>query len=725
MQKSIGNPVANLIERLDLSKDSIVLKLPYPDLGEGGDGGDKSEGSGSDEDSDDEKEEKEKRTILVDVNVNYTAYANIARHFDTKKKSQVKQEKTKEKLDETLKDAMKKAEAAVAKIKSNTGPTITRKTQWFEKFDWFISSEGYIVVLGKDAQQNEQLVKKYLRKGDIYVHADLNGASSCVVWNNNPEMPIPPLTLQQAGNMTACRSNAWDSKVLTNSWWVHPEQVSKTAPTGEYLTTGSFMIRGKKNYMQVGKLEVGWGLLFQVDEDSISRHVGERRIRGLINDGIGVSEELNGEDDVDGDDDEGVALPDGPDEGDEGRKEEEEGESSVTPEVSVAAPPLVLDHSPPKHKKEKDHGRGKGGEPSPSKGVGSSPAKKGKAASPPPVSIVDTKEREVDLVDEGEDDKEVETVDDDGDEVREGGAEASGGGGSTTAGGKLSARDRRLLKRAQKLNITLDEMKVIAQREDDEKAALLKAKEEAAKTKVVVPDLPRGQRSKAAKSKKYKDQDDEDKELALLTLGVQKSKIHVEPKAVEVSSTITESTKAKEAAIATHKTAHIVCFHCKQGGHMLKDCPLIEAAAATTADESTETTKSSSKGEDTEAADDVEASAGSTNLDKWTGKPYAEDTLLFAIPMCAPYDVFRDFKYKVKLVPGGQKRGKASKQCLDFFSSLPSGTKREKDLMKQISVAELSSNMISNCKVVIGSSSGATKSKKPQRGQKKPKNKEK
>lgn len=34
----------------------------------------------------------------------------------------------------------------------------------------------------------------------------------------------------------------------------HPVQVSKTAPTGEYLVTGSFMIRGRKNYLppQVG-----------------------------------------------------------------------------------------------------------------------------------------------------------------------------------------------------------------------------------------------------------------------------------------------------------------------------------------------------------------------------------------------------------------------------------------------------------------------------------------
>lgn len=60
---------------------------------------------------------------------------------------------------------------------------VARKTYWFEKFNWFVTSENYLVVSGRDAQQNEVVVKKYLRPGDIYVHADLHGASSCVVRN--------------------------------------------------------------------------------------------------------------------------------------------------------------------------------------------------------------------------------------------------------------------------------------------------------------------------------------------------------------------------------------------------------------------------------------------------------------------------------------------------------------------------------------------------------------
>jgi predicted ribosome quality control (RQC) complex YloA/Tae2 family protein len=75
--------------------------------------------------------------------------------------------------------------------------TSLRKVHWFEKFHWFVSSENYLVLAGRDAQQNEQLVKKHLDKGDVYVHADLQGAATCVVKNSNPEVPVPPLTLNQ------------------------------------------------------------------------------------------------------------------------------------------------------------------------------------------------------------------------------------------------------------------------------------------------------------------------------------------------------------------------------------------------------------------------------------------------------------------------------------------------------------------------------------------------
>jgi Predicted RNA-binding protein homologous to eukaryotic snRNP len=59
------------------------------------------------------------------------------------------------------------------------------------------------VIGGRDQQQNEMIVKRYLRQGDIYVHADIQGASSIVIKNPTGE-PVPPKTLNEAGCMAVC-----------------------------------------------------------------------------------------------------------------------------------------------------------------------------------------------------------------------------------------------------------------------------------------------------------------------------------------------------------------------------------------------------------------------------------------------------------------------------------------------------------------------------------------
>ncbi|PSN48253.1 Nuclear export mediator factor Nemf [Blattella germanica] len=135
------------------------------------------------------------------------------------------------------------------------------------------------VIGGRDQQQNEVIVKRYMKPGDIYVHADIQGASSIVIKNPSGE-PVPPKTLNEAGSMAVSYSVAWDAKVVTNAWWVQSDQVSKTAPAGEYLTTGSFMIRGKRNYLPPCHLILGFSFLFKLDDSSIFRHKDERKSAG-------------------------------------------------------------------------------------------------------------------------------------------------------------------------------------------------------------------------------------------------------------------------------------------------------------------------------------------------------------------------------------------------------------------------------------------------------------
>lgn len=125
-----------------------------------------------------------------------------------------------------------------------------------------------------------------MRPKDIYVHADIQGASSVIIRNTTGE-EIPPKTLLEAGTMAISYSVAWDAKVVTNSYWVYSHQVSKTAPTGEYLGTGSFMIRGKKNFLPSCHLIMGLSLLFKLEDSFVQRHAGERKIR--------TTEDINGD----------------------------------------------------------------------------------------------------------------------------------------------------------------------------------------------------------------------------------------------------------------------------------------------------------------------------------------------------------------------------------------------------------------------------------------------
>lgn len=100
--------------------------------------------------------------------------------------------------------------------------------------------------------------------------------------------------------MKLLHSVAWDAKVVTNAYWVTGDQVSKTAPTGEYLTTGSFMVRGKKNFLPPAYLILGFSFLFRLEDSFVGNHMEDRKVIAVGN-----------EDDISkNDDDEEIAIND-------------------------------------------------------------------------------------------------------------------------------------------------------------------------------------------------------------------------------------------------------------------------------------------------------------------------------------------------------------------------------------------------------------------------------
>jgi predicted ribosome quality control (RQC) complex YloA/Tae2 family protein len=149
-------------------------------------------------------------------------------------------------------------------------PTVARRREWFEKFRWFRSSDGFLVIGGRDAATNEIIVKKHTDPKDVVFHAEVQGAPFVVV-KTQGAAPSEQ-TVKEAAQFAASYSHAWKGGLgAADVYWVRPEQVSKTPPSGEYLPKGAFMIYGTKSYIKGAILEAAVGL---IREDQNLRVIG-------------------------------------------------------------------------------------------------------------------------------------------------------------------------------------------------------------------------------------------------------------------------------------------------------------------------------------------------------------------------------------------------------------------------------------------------------------------
>lgn len=187
----------------------------------------------------------EKTSLKVRLDFRKDVNENAQKYYQLAKKNKKKIEGAKEAIKRTEQD-IKKGFKEDAKNKSRKKPTVK---YWFDRYKWFISSEGCIVVAGRDTKTNEEVVKKYLERNDIYAHADAGGAPSVVIKSNRGY--IGEATLREACQFAVIHSKEWKRGIASGTaYWVYPDQVSKTAESGESLPTGAFVIRGKRNYVK-------------------------------------------------------------------------------------------------------------------------------------------------------------------------------------------------------------------------------------------------------------------------------------------------------------------------------------------------------------------------------------------------------------------------------------------------------------------------------------------
>jgi predicted ribosome quality control (RQC) complex YloA/Tae2 family protein len=132
--------------------------------------------------------------------------------------------------------------------------------EWFEKFRWFTTSDGFLVVAGKDVVSNEVLVKKHAAQEDAVFHAEITGSPFVVVKAEGK--PISEQALKEAGEFAASFSRAWrENAGSADVYWVRVDQLSKSGPSGESVPHGAFFVVGKRNWMRNVPLKTAVGMV--------------------------------------------------------------------------------------------------------------------------------------------------------------------------------------------------------------------------------------------------------------------------------------------------------------------------------------------------------------------------------------------------------------------------------------------------------------------------------
>jgi hypothetical protein len=468
--------------------------------------------------------------------------------------------------------------------------------------------------------------------------------------------------------MAIVYSRAWEAKIVTSAYWVHHDQVSKTAPSGEYLTTGSFMVRGKKNYLPPTPLLFGFGILFRVADECIPNHMHERRphLRG----GGGSNDDLD-------------SL-----------------ENANTASVINESPQSVSVESLVENSEmmQADDGQDITASSDSDTESESSAAKQDNSPTDnaplsrpnDPAAVVVDKYNLQDFGASSETDDNNQTV-----------VKALVGKDSGPARKYVSAKQRRRMKKGSggpSAEMNADDSDEGSSNNDLQSKSDKKQQQQQQPVKQV-----RGKKGKLKRLERYKDQDEEERQLRMQLLGaseIKTSKLQLpveDGKDDKAPQTKQQDDKSAAGKQGRNKPPAAATKQIQVSAKEQRDA----TAASATAPGDDETAEINRLlGEENLLPPDEDDPA--TLIDTLTGTPLPTDTIMFAVPTCAPLATIQSYKYRVKLIPGAMKKGKAARAALAHFSGM-SDSPAEKAVMKAVTESELIQTMLGKVKVMLSS----------------------
>ncbi len=165
-----------------------------------------------------------------------------------------------DKASEELKSRTERIQNQTQKIREKIQFNMLESKHWYERYRWFVTTDGHLVIGGRDASSNSAVIRKHMTENDIVFHAEIHGSPFFLVKNaRNRENGN---FVDETAQATVSFSRAWkDGLSSGDAYWVFPNQVKKGAPTGQYLPKGSFVIEGKRNFCKGVELKLSIGLI--------------------------------------------------------------------------------------------------------------------------------------------------------------------------------------------------------------------------------------------------------------------------------------------------------------------------------------------------------------------------------------------------------------------------------------------------------------------------------
>jgi len=195
--------------------------------------------------------------VPISIDFMKTASENASNYYVRAKKLRLKLVRGKEML-KILEKRLLDMRSHVEILHISKEPKIRKRKKWFERFRWFLSTEGFLVLAGRDKSTNRELVRRYMEDDDLFFHIEQPGGA--VVLVKTEGKVVGDETLSQAADYAASFSRAWKEGLsYADVYYVKGKQVLTHAPPKMYIPKGSFYIRGKRTYLR-GKLELAIGI---------------------------------------------------------------------------------------------------------------------------------------------------------------------------------------------------------------------------------------------------------------------------------------------------------------------------------------------------------------------------------------------------------------------------------------------------------------------------------